>query len=234
STIVTLDGSGSRDPEGAALTYVWSQTGGPLVTLNGATTAMPSFVAPRLTTATPIPLTFSLTVSDGTLTSTADEVTITVKHLDRRPTAHALAPATANEGTPVTLDGSGSSDPDGDALLYLWTQTAGPAVNLVPNMSNNPRTSFQYLIDGPHCQAGQDFAFTLTVSDGIEASTTDPITVTIENVNQAPRAQIVADQVVCENAGTVWLSGSGADPDGDPISAFAWTQVGGPAVPLSS
>src|SRR5205823_6095435 len=104
--------------------------------------------------------------------------------------------------------------------------TAGPLVSLGPP-NNNPRTSFKYLIDGPHCQSGQDFAFTLTVSDGIEESTTDPITVTIENINQAPRAHIdEPEPVVCENAGTVSLSGSGSDPDGDPISSFVWTRVG--------
>ena len=55
SSLVTLDGTGSL----FTTSYAWTQTGGPAVTLTGANTANPSFVAP----VNAGPLTFTLTAS---------------------------------------------------------------------------------------------------------------------------------------------------------------------------
>jgi len=61
---VTLDGSASYDPlNRTPLTYQWSQTGGPTVTLSDPTAMRPTFTAPRVTAGTP--LTFTLVVTNS-------------------------------------------------------------------------------------------------------------------------------------------------------------------------
>jgi hypothetical protein len=111
-------------------------------------------------------------VSDGVFTSAADDVVITVKHDNLPPTAAASAPATVAEGTPVTLDGSASTDADQDSLSYLWTQISGTPVSLPVIATSNPTLDFTANVAGPHSIAGETLQFTLTVSDGIATDTT--------------------------------------------------------------
>jgi MYXO-CTERM domain-containing protein len=226
---VTLNGSGSSDPDGNPLIYAWTQTLGPAVTLVGANTAQPTFTAPSVTADTV--LRFSLTVSDGTLSST-DTVNITVRNVgaqNRAPVANAGPDQTVNERTAVTLNGSGSSDPDvGTTLTYAWAQTAGPAVTLTNGTSAQP--SFT----APDVTADTVLTFTLTVGDGT-LNSTDTVNITVRNVgaqNRAPVANAGADQTV-EKGASVTLRGSATDPDGDTLT-YAWTQTAGPSVTLNN
>lgn len=227
---VTLDGSASHDPENAALTYAWTQTGGPSVTLTNATTARPTFMAPTVQRdgAT---LTFQLVANDGQLDSAPASVNVTVTNVNHPPTADAGPDQVVSEGSLVTLDGSASFDPDGDSLTYAWTQIGGPAVVLANAMTARP--SFRAPSVGP---TGEVLTFALTISDGVAdtfAAVTDTVDVRVENVNHPPIANAGADQTRHEGATVTLDGGASSDPDGDPLS-YAWTQSSGPAVTLSN
>jgi PKD repeat protein len=75
---VLLNGAASSDPDGSITSYQWTQTAGATVTLSGANTATPSFVAPAAATAT---YTFTLTVTDNASPqgSAQDAVTVTTR-----------------------------------------------------------------------------------------------------------------------------------------------------------
>jgi hypothetical protein len=76
---VELDGSGSS---GEGLSYTWSQTGGPSVTLEEADTVSPFFDAPELDDEEEIRLTFDLTVTDDAGDTDTDTVEIRVEEQD--------------------------------------------------------------------------------------------------------------------------------------------------------
>lgn len=157
---VTLDGTRSSDPDGDALTYAWTQIFGAPVTLTGADTATPSFEAMSGTYG------FVLTVSDGR--GGSDSAQVTIKVLNKAPIADAGADQTVNAPTTVTLDGSGSVDPEGDALSYRWIQTEGLPVVL--NGADTANPSFTATERGT-------YKFKLSVYDGGNASDTDEVTV---------------------------------------------------------
>jgi hypothetical protein len=79
-----LDGTGSL----GATSFAWTQTAGPAVTINNAGSALASFTAPAA--ASPVTLTFQLTVGDGTSTST-DTVNALVLNVGTAPAPTNLA-----------------------------------------------------------------------------------------------------------------------------------------------
>jgi len=84
----------------------------------------------------------------------------------------------------VALDGTGSIDPDRDALRYIWVQIGGPSVVLQPQDSASPVFP---------AVAPADYVFVLTVSDERAAAdgaiTSDPDTVVIRISDRSGRGQ---------------------------------------------
>jgi len=127
-----LDGSGSYDPDGDSIGYHWSQISGPSVTLSDTNVVDPTF-----TPTIKGNYEFELLVDDGSLSSSPDTVLVSVNN--QAPLSDAGSDQlNIDAGTLVTLDGSGSYDPDGDSIGYHWNQVSGPSVTLSDTNAVDP------------------------------------------------------------------------------------------------
>ena len=124
----------------------------------------------------------------------------------------------ATVGVPVSLSGSGSSDPDGSITGYAWNLTGG-----APPSATGATTSTTYAAAGTYT-----VQLTVTDDDGATASASKQVSVTSGGGgNQAPTAVIAGAATLGGVAGqAVSLSATGStDPDGS-ITSYAWTLAG--------
>lgn len=222
-TTVTLDGSRSTDLDGDALTYHWTLVQRP--TDSHATLSEPGAVRPTFLVDVPGTYLARLVVHDGQVESAPDVVALTTHN--SAPVARAGPDQTAAVTQTVTLDGSASSDVDGDALTYQWSLTQQPVASQATLATPNA-VKPTLVLDAPGSYEAQ-----LIVNDGQVDSTPDTVRVT--PVNTRPVAQAGPDQTVAVQQ-TVTLDGSkSSDVDGD-LLTYHWavlTQPPGSQVALS-
>ncbi len=213
--MITLDGTGSNDLDGDLLTFNWrllQQPAGSGSELLAADTANPN-----ITIDVAGVYRVELIVHDGFDASVADTVLLNVGNVP--PVANAGSDIAALSGDTITLDGSASSDVNGDDLNYRWFFEALPQGSNA-NLFNNASVRPTFITD----EAG-DYVVRLTVNDGLADSERDFVTVSVGN--SAPVANAGQDQP--GNVGDVITLDSSAshDLDGDPLS-YRWSIVNKP------
>ena len=128
----------------------------------------------------------------------------------------------------VELDGSGSTDADGDALDYRWEIDAAPSGSSAA-LINASFVDPQFVPDLPGV-----YTVSLVVSDGAADSSPNEVTITAAEQNGYPVANAGPDQTVTTGQ-TVTLDGAGStDADGDTL-AYVWSfsKPGGSTASLS-
>lgn len=125
----------------------------------------------------------------------------------------------------IQLDGSNSSDADGNIVSYLWEQTAGNTVAI----TNSDQGIASFISN----EVGI-YKFRLTITDNGGLIDSDEVDISItEESNQLPVADAGADATSLAGV-NVQLNGSASnDPDGQ-IVTYLWEQIAGETIPIIS
>ncbi|HOB74536.1 MAG TPA: PKD domain-containing protein [Phycisphaerae bacterium] len=144
------------------------------------------------------------------------------------PIAAAGADVLVNEGELVTLDGSASTDPDGETITFEWQQIGGPAVTLSDPAAVKPTFT------APQVALDTILSFKLIIRDA-QAAAEDLVDVYVKDIPSSPpedQPPVIAQgesaslSLQAGQAGTIGLSAT--DPDAAPGS-LVWSILPVPA-----
>ena len=210
--VARLDGDGSRDADGDALSYHWRLLSSPAGSASGLSDVMMSTAS--IETDAPGVYRVELIVDDGLAQSAPDEVLIATAN--KAPEAHDDV-VIAVEDTPVRLSMllGNDVDADGDALaLSRFSQGSSGVVsaNADGTLTYTPEANFN----------GVD-EWIYWVSDGVLESASATVTVTVTPVNDAPVA--ASDAASVPEGGEIVIDAlaNDGDVDGDGLRVASVT-----------
>lgn len=218
---VTLDGALSAPSSGSAIqSYAWKKISGPAA----GTIVSANTVKTNVTGLTQGSYVYALTVTDKNGLTDADSIAVTVKPAANKPPV-ASAGSDIQVQLPVnttSLDGSASTDADGQITSWAWTKTAGPAGGDL-SAANAAKTNVSNLVAGT-------YTFRLIITDNAGAKDTATVKVTVLTAaNKPPVANAGKNIQIQLPVNTATLNGSAStDTDGQIVS-WLWQKTAGPA-----
>ena len=225
SKVVTLDGTGSSDPNNEVLTFAWTlltRPTGSAAVLSGATGPKSTFIADKEGT-----YIAQLIVKDsGNLVSISPPVTIFASTSNSVPVANAGAKqfVVFGSNSTVTLDGTYSTDADNNQLTYEWTVLKKPSISAATLAGDNKKKARPTFV----ADVAGDYEFMLVVNDGIDSSLPSTVVVTASVGNRPPEAKPGDAKYVAKNT-VVSLDGTNSpDPDFDMLT-YKWNWMSFPA-----
>jgi len=195
--VISFNASASYDLEGSIVKYFWTFGDGTNAT---GVTATHSYADDGVYTVT-------LTVTDNLGLTGSTSATKTV--LNRPPVADANGPYSGYEGSPITFDASGSTDVDGDIVLYEWDWDNDGSYD---ESTASPITSHTWT---------DDYAGTVGLRVKDDDGLTDTATASVTVHNVAPTVIAGPDQTVYVGQ-TVNFTGSFTDPGTKDIHTIFW------------
>ncbi len=157
---------------------------------------------------------------------------------NKPPAADAGPDQNVQEGVTVSLDGSNSSDPDGDTLSYSWSSDdEGGGMFGIGSIEIEDADTVTPYFTAPDLgsdETSRDITVTLEVTDTSGETDADTVVITVTSSdNTPPDAAATSDKSTCESGETVTLDGSGSSDSDGTIASWSWEQISGDTVTLS-
>lgn len=201
--VIDVESIDDNDSEGSGLVY--SITGGADQTLFSidANTGVvqfntaPNFEAPSDAGADNV-YEVEVTVTDSGALSTAQSLQITVADVNEAPVAEAGGPYAIDAGLALSVDATGTTDPDaGDTLTYGWDLDQNGVIDF---MSAGPVATIPWLTVIDHISVGSHM-IDLIVTDAGGLTSTDSAALDISDLFIYPSAVAGVDQYTLEISG---------------------------------
>ena len=191
------------------------------ILLNGVKVVTLSLSKKKLHQEFPLTLLSTNTLSVQLTGKAGKKVALSILRLENYPpVANAGADQTVRVGDDVTLNGSASTDRDGERLQYAW------AIVSKPDGSSATLTGADSVLPTLHIDHPGTYQLQLIVNDGLQDSVPD--TVILTTTNSAPVANAGPDQTP-HVGDTILLDGSASDDvDGDNVT-HSWLLTQKPA-----
>ena len=223
---VTLDAGKSVDEDDGIGSYQWVQIEGTPVSLSDPTSALPEFRASDVGPAG-VALKFQLTVADNGGLQAQDTCIVNVCWQNQPPVSDAGVDQAVDGGAIVTLNGTGSTDPDDGISSYRWNQTSGTPVTL-----SDPTAVLPTFTAPAAGTDGEVLSFTLTVTDigGLQHADACTVTVSSQDADSmSPTVWITSPRIKSDYYGTpqrsIDVAGNASDNVG--VSRVTWTNSAG-------
>jgi hypothetical protein len=171
SQSIALGGASATDPNGSALTYSWTCTGG---TLSDSHALNPTYAAPSVSSDTTYTCTLTATNSNGL--SNSDDLNVLVRNTNvnsLQPVVSAGSDIQVNEMDSAALSGASATDPSGLAMTYSWTCTGG---TLSDSHLLNPTYA------APSVSSDTTYACTLTATNSNGLSGSGSTNIVVKNI----------------------------------------------------
>lgn len=201
----------------AADTVTITQGGVPVFATFSATPGNPAGATVTLNTSFSDSGTYTInfTATDDAGSTDQCSLAVTVVDVNRPPVLNAIGPKVLDEGSTLVFNISGS-DPDGDAITF--SHSGLPGFASFDPITRDVTLSPIFTDDGVYTPV----VFTVTeVGTAVSLSDSETITITVNNVNQAPVLAAIGNQSVNEGD-TLTFTVSATDPDtGDTVTLSA-------------
>ena len=222
----------ASDPDGDALSYTVVNPEGDVTATGGPTTAASVTLGPIVATSAGIPAVYNVTVTDGSLSDSAD-ITIVPVAPNGAPVIGSYGVTVAGPytvGDDLAINGLVITDPDNDSMTYTMTHS----IDGVDQGAIDVLTPFNGVVTantatGSHVvDTAGEYVFTLTVTDANGATATATTAITVSAPVAATMVYSASAEYNGANAwineteltgGSYWENRTG-DPSLDPFNNF--------------